>query len=157
LLALYCSYNISLLVQCMQAGLKFLAENAKKEGVNVLPSGLQFKVIASGPSSGRHPSVSTPCECHYSGTTITGQEFDSSFKRGQPAGMFCCPVDISHCSELPYMPCSAIWHIACWQLISSFCALPAVKSSACVRSLLCHVISSLRVCVFALLCCMLHY
>jgi FKBP-type peptidyl-prolyl cis-trans isomerase FklB len=91
----------------MQAGLKFLAENAKKEGVVVLPSGLQFKVVASGDASGRHPSVNTPCECHYSGTTITGQEFDSSFKRGQPAGLFCCPVGLPHCCELVCVSCSA--------------------------------------------------
>ncbi len=65
------------------AGEAFLAENAKKEGVNVLPSGLQYQVIAEG--NGKKPSATDRVQCHYEGTLIDGTVFDSSIKRGEPA------------------------------------------------------------------------
>lgn len=61
----------------------FLAENKKKEGVKTLPSGLQYKVIKAG--TGKKPKLSDPVTAHYRGTLIDGTEFDSSYKRGQPA------------------------------------------------------------------------
>ena len=64
-------------------GERFLAENAKKEGVKVLPSGLQYKVIA--PGTGKSPTTADTVTTHYRGTLIDGTEFDSSHKRGQPA------------------------------------------------------------------------
>ncbi|MGE5189241.1 MAG: FKBP-type peptidyl-prolyl cis-trans isomerase [Gemmatimonadota bacterium] len=64
-------------------GEAFLAENAKKEGVKTLPSGLQYKVLASG--SGPSPKATDTVETNYRGTLIDGTEFDSSYKRGQPA------------------------------------------------------------------------
>ena len=64
-------------------GEKFLAENAKKEGVKVLPSGLQYKVIT--PGTGRSPKATDTVTTHYKGTLIDGTEFDSSYKRGEPA------------------------------------------------------------------------
>ena len=67
------------------AGEKFLRENKEKEGVVELPSGLQYKVISSGPEGARSPNASSPCKCHYRGTLINGQEFDSSYKRNAPA------------------------------------------------------------------------
>eukprot|EP00752_Nemacystus_decipiens_P008296 g7416.t1 len=66
-------------------GKAFLAENKLKEGVVETPSGLQYKVLRSGKEGGKTPLVSTKCLCHYRGTTITGEEFDSSFKRGKPS------------------------------------------------------------------------
>lgn len=64
--------------------LEWLAENAKKEGVVVLPSGLQYKVLKAG--QGAHKATkSDRVECHYRGTLIGGAEFDSSYSRGQPA------------------------------------------------------------------------
>lgn len=66
-----------------QAGEKFLAENAKKEGVVVLPSGLQYEVLAEG--NGKKPSATDRVQCHYEGTLIDGTIFDSSIKRGEPA------------------------------------------------------------------------
>lgn len=66
-----------------EAGEKFLAENAKKDGVTVLPSGLQYEVIAAG--NGKKPSATDRVECHYEGTLIDGTIFDSSIKRGEPA------------------------------------------------------------------------
>ncbi len=64
-------------------GEKFLAENAKKEGVKVLPSGLQYKEIT--PGTGKSPKAADTVTTHYKGTLIDGTEFDSSYKRGQPA------------------------------------------------------------------------
>jgi FKBP-type peptidyl-prolyl cis-trans isomerase FklB len=64
-------------------GQAFLAENAKQEGVTVLPSGLQYKVITAG--TGKMPSSTESVTVHYRGTLIDGTEFDSSYKRGQPA------------------------------------------------------------------------
>ena len=65
------------------SGESFLAENAKKEGVTVLPSGLQYVVIAAG--NGKKPSATDRVQCHYEGTLIDGTIFDSSIKRGEPA------------------------------------------------------------------------
>ena len=65
------------------SGEAFLAANAKKEGVTVLPSGLQYEVIAVG--NGKKPSATDRVQCHYEGTLIDGTVFDSSIKRGEPA------------------------------------------------------------------------
>ena len=65
------------------SGETFLAENAKKEGVVTLPSGLQYQVITEG--SGKKPSATDRVQCHYEGTLIDGTIFDSSIKRGEPA------------------------------------------------------------------------
>ena len=64
-------------------GLKWLEENKGKPGVITLPSGLQYKVLKHG-SGVFHPTVNSPCECHYAGTLTDGTEFDSSYKRGEP-------------------------------------------------------------------------
>lgn len=66
-----------------EAGEKFLAENAKKEGVVVTASGLQYQVITEG--TGKQPSATDVVRCHYEGTLIDGTVFDSSYKRGEPA------------------------------------------------------------------------
>jgi FKBP-type peptidyl-prolyl cis-trans isomerase FklB len=64
-------------------GEAFLAENMKKEGIKTLPSGLQYKVIKEG--AGRTPKEADTVVTNYKGTLIDGSEFDSSYKRGQPA------------------------------------------------------------------------
>jgi FKBP-type peptidyl-prolyl cis-trans isomerase FklB len=64
-------------------GEAFLAENKKKEGVKILPSGLQYKVIKAG--TGKKPKADDTVTVNYRGTLINGTEFDSSYKRGQPA------------------------------------------------------------------------
>jgi len=66
-----------------EAGIKFLEENKDKEGVITLPSGLQYKVLEEGAGL-EHPTVSSPCDCHYAGKLLDGTEFDSSYKRGKP-------------------------------------------------------------------------
>ena len=65
------------------AGEAFLAENAKKEGVVTLPSGLQYQVLKEG--NGKRPSATDQVVCHYEGTLIDGTVFDSSYKRKEPA------------------------------------------------------------------------
>lgn len=65
-----------------QEGEAFLAANAKKEGVKVLPSGLQYKVLKSG--SGKSPKATDTVKTHYHGTLIDGTVFDSSVERGEP-------------------------------------------------------------------------
>jgi len=64
-------------------GKAFLAENAKKEGVTVTESGLQYIVLTKG--EGEKPVAKDTVEVHYKGSTIDGKEFDSSYKRGAPA------------------------------------------------------------------------
>jgi len=64
-------------------GEAYLVANKGKEGVVILESGLQYRVITSG--DGAIPKASDTVECHYKGTTIDGKEFDSSYKRGKPA------------------------------------------------------------------------
>eukprot|EP00929_Paragymnodinium_shiwhaense_P116790 TRINITY_DN866_c0_g2_i1.p1 TRINITY_DN866_c0_g2~~TRINITY_DN866_c0_g2_i1.p1 ORF type:complete len:683 (+),score=196.34 TRINITY_DN866_c0_g2_i1:75-2123(+) len=67
-----------------EEGEKFLAANKDKEGVVVLPSGMQYKVLKKGEGKA-HPTKDSPCECHYTGTLIDGTKFDSSYDRGAPA------------------------------------------------------------------------
>jgi FKBP-type peptidyl-prolyl cis-trans isomerase FklB len=66
-----------------EEGENFLAENAKKEGVVTLPSGLQYKVLREG--NGKKPCATDVVECDYEGTLINGQVFDSSYRRGEHA------------------------------------------------------------------------
>jgi FKBP-type peptidyl-prolyl cis-trans isomerase FklB len=66
-----------------EAGEKYLAENAKKDGVVTLPSGLQYKVLQEG--NGKKPNAKDSVKCHYEGFLIDGTVFDSSVQRGEPA------------------------------------------------------------------------
>ena len=65
-----------------EAGEKYLAENAKKDGVVTLPSGLQYQVFKQG--TGDKPKATDKIRCHYHGTLINGTVFDSSVDRGEP-------------------------------------------------------------------------
>ena len=67
----------------LAAGEAFLSENAKKEGIRVLPSGLQYRVIREG--SGAMPRTTDTVTVNYRGSLIDGAEFDSSYKRNKPA------------------------------------------------------------------------
>ena len=64
-------------------GEKFLAENAKKEGVTVTKSGLQYEVLVEG--TGKKPKATDTVRCHYEGRLLDGTVFDSSYKRNEPA------------------------------------------------------------------------
>ena len=65
-----------------QEGQAFLEENKNKEGVVVLPQGMQYLVLKEG--TGAQPSISDTVRAHYKGALLNGKEFDNSFKRGQP-------------------------------------------------------------------------
>ena len=66
-----------------EQGERYLAENAKKDGVVTLPSGLQYQVLREG--NGRKPKATDQVKCHYEGMLVDGTLFDSSIQRGQPA------------------------------------------------------------------------
>jgi FKBP-type peptidyl-prolyl cis-trans isomerase FklB len=66
-----------------ERGAKFLAENAKQQGVKVLDGGVQYKVLTAG--SGASPGATDTVSVHYTGKLINGEVFDSSVQRGQPA------------------------------------------------------------------------
>jgi FKBP-type peptidyl-prolyl cis-trans isomerase FklB len=90
-------------------GEKFLAENAKKAGVKTLPSGLQYKVIT--PGKGKTPKASDTVTVHYKGTLIDGTEFDSSYKRGEPASFPVSGVIPGWIEALQLMKEGAKWQL----------------------------------------------
>jgi len=93
-----------------KAGDAFLQENAKKEGVTVLPSGLQYKILKAG--NGKTPSNADSVVCHYRGTFIDGKEFDSSYKRGEPLTIKVQGGVIPGWSEaLKLMPVGSKWQV----------------------------------------------
>jgi FKBP-type peptidyl-prolyl cis-trans isomerase FklB len=69
----------------LKEGEKFLADNAKKEGVKTTASGLQYKVLKTGKADGKTPKASDSVKVHYHGTLLDGTVFDSSVQRGEPA------------------------------------------------------------------------
>ena len=79
-----------------EEGEKYLAENAKKDGVVTLPSGLQYQVIRQG--NGKKPTAKDQVKCHYEGFLIDGTVFDSSVQRGEPA-VFGLQQDIAGWTE----------------------------------------------------------
>lgn len=91
-------------------GEAFLAENAKKEGVTVLPSGLQYKILKAG--DGKIPASTDSAECNYIGTFIDGKEFDNSYKMGKPVVFKIQSGIIPGWSEaLKLMPVGSKWQI----------------------------------------------
>ena len=69
----------------MDAAKSFMANNAKAEGVKTLPSGVQYKIVTSGPADGTSPKKSDEVKVHYEGKLLSDEIFDSSFQRGAPA------------------------------------------------------------------------
>lgn len=92
-----------------QAGKEFLAENAKRSGVVVLPSGLQYEVLVEG--KGRKPKATDKVQCHYHGTLIDGQVFDSSIQRGTPAVFGVNQVIPGWVEALQLMPEGSRWKL----------------------------------------------
>jgi len=93
----------------MKTGEEFLAENAKKEGVVSLPSGLQYEVITMG--TGEKPLAHNTVTCHYHGTVISGEVFDSSVQRGQPASFPLNAVISGWTEALQLMPTGSKWRL----------------------------------------------
>lgn len=65
----------------------FMAKVAAEKGIHVLPSGLAYRIVRSGPEAGLKPQLSDEVKVHYEGKLENGQVFDSSYERGQPAAM----------------------------------------------------------------------
>ena len=93
----------------MKTGEEFLAENAKKEGVVSLPSGLQYEVITMG--TGEKPKAHNTVTCHYHGTVISGEVFDSSVQRGEPLEINVNGVIAGWIEALQLMPVGSKWKL----------------------------------------------
>ena len=91
------------------AGEKFLAENAKKEGVKTLEGGVQYKVIKEG--TGAIPADTSRVKVHYEGRTLDGKVFDSSYKRGEPSEFRCNQVIKGWTEALVHMPAGSVWEV----------------------------------------------
>ncbi len=87
----------------------FLAANKSKEGVVTLPSGLQYKILTAG--TGPKPMASDSVVCNYRGTLVNGTEFDSSYKRGQPATFGVSQVIKGWTEALQLMPVGSKWQL----------------------------------------------
>jgi FKBP-type peptidyl-prolyl cis-trans isomerase FklB len=87
----------------------FLDANKGKEGVVTLPSGLQYKILKAG--DGPKPAVTDSVVCNYKGTLIGGKEFDSSYKRGQPATFPVNGVIKGWTEALQLMPVGSKWEL----------------------------------------------
>ncbi|MBP6066275.1 FKBP-type peptidyl-prolyl cis-trans isomerase [Bacteroides sp.] len=92
-----------------EAGEKFLAENKTKEGVKTTPSGLQYKVITQG--TGAIPADTCEVKVNYKGTLIDGTEFDSSYKRNEPATFRANQVIKGWTEALTMMPVGSKWEL----------------------------------------------
>jgi FKBP-type peptidyl-prolyl cis-trans isomerase FklB len=101
--------RMALATKNKEAGDKFLAENKKKQGVVALPSGLQYRVIKAG--NGQKPKVSDTVVVNYRGTLINGEEFDSSYARGQPASFELANIIKGWQEVLPLMPVGSKWQV----------------------------------------------
>jgi len=90
-------------------GETFLAENKSKDGVKTLPDGLQYKVLTEG--NGPKPASTDTVTVNYRGTLINGKEFDSSYKRGQPASFPVTGVIKGWTEALQLMPVGSKWQL----------------------------------------------
>jgi FKBP-type peptidyl-prolyl cis-trans isomerase len=90
-------------------GEAFLAANKEKEGVVTLPSGLQYKIVNAG--TGPKPAASDSVSCNYRGTLVNDTEFDSSYKRGQPATFEVDRVIKGWTEALQLMPVGSKWQL----------------------------------------------
>ena len=85
-----CGPNKQVAADNLTAANTFLAKNGKAAGGVTLPSGLQYKIVQSGPVTGAKPQKGDEVKVHYEGKLLDGKVFDSSYERGAPAAM---PID----------------------------------------------------------------
>ena len=90
-------------------GEKFLAENAKKDGIKTLESGVQYKVIKEG--TGKIPADTSMVKVHYEGRTLDGNVFDSSYKRNAPIDLRANQVIKGWTDALVHMPAGSVWEV----------------------------------------------
>jgi FKBP-type peptidyl-prolyl cis-trans isomerase FklB len=93
----------------VKEGTEFLAANKTKEGVVTLPSGLQYKILKQG--TGPKPAATDTVVCNYRGTLLNGKEFDSSYKRGQPATFPLNRVIKGWTEAVQLMPVGSKWEL----------------------------------------------
>lgn len=93
----------------IEAGKKFMSDNAVKEGVISLPSGLQYKIITQG--NGEKPTISDKVKVHYKGSFIDGTVFDSSIERGEPLTFGLDSVIKGWTEVLQLMPVGSKWEV----------------------------------------------
>lgn len=98
-----------MLTNNLKAGREFLAENAKREKVISLSSGLQYEILKEG--SGEKPKATDKVKCHYHGTLLDGTVFDSSVQRGQPAIFGVNQVIQGWVEALQMMPVGSKWRL----------------------------------------------
>ena len=92
-----------------EAGEKFLAANAKKDGVKTLPSGVQYKVIKEG--TGAIPADTSLVKVHYEGRLLNDSIFDSSYKRGEPINLRCNQTIKGWTDAMVHMPAGSVWEV----------------------------------------------
>ena len=92
-----------------EEGEKFLAENAKKDGVKTLESGVQYKVIKEG--NGAIPADTSLVKVHYEGRLLNDSVFDSSYKRGEPITLRCNQTIKGWTDAMVHMPAGSIWEV----------------------------------------------
>jgi FKBP-type peptidyl-prolyl cis-trans isomerase FklB len=92
-----------------EEGKKFLDENKKRQGVVELPSGLQYEIITAG--TGEKPKATDTVKAHYAGSLINGQEFDNSYKRGEPLQIPVGGVIQGWVEALQLMPVGSKWKL----------------------------------------------
>jgi FKBP-type peptidyl-prolyl cis-trans isomerase len=116
LMALQNTMQKKMAEKAQQAGLankkegeEFLAANKAKEGVVTLPSGVEYKILTAG--TGPKPTAADTVVCNYKGTLINGKEFDSSYKRGQPATFPVGGVIKGWTEVLQLMPVGSKWQV----------------------------------------------
>lgn len=92
-------------------GEQFLADNAAREGVITLASGLQYEIVTAGEEDGDKPTTQSKVRTHYHGTFIDGKVFDSSYERGQPAEFPVSGVIAGWTEALQLMTKGAKWRL----------------------------------------------
>jgi len=93
----------------LKAGQTFLQTNKTKPGVVTLPDGLQYKIMKNG--TGQKPGLTDTVTVHYAGTLIDGTEFDSSYKRNEPATFPVAGVIPGWTEALQLMPVGSTWEL----------------------------------------------
>jgi FKBP-type peptidyl-prolyl cis-trans isomerase FklB len=92
-----------------EEGEKFLAANAKKDGVKTLPSGVQYKVLKEG--TGAVPADTSLVKVHYEGRLLNDSVFDSSYKRGEPITLRCNQTIKGWTDAIVNMPAGSVWEV----------------------------------------------
>ncbi len=105
----FASIQAQMLQKNKEEGEAFLAENKKNPKVVTLPSGLQYEILTQG--NGPKPKATDRVRCHYHGTLINGQVFDSSVERGQPAVFGVSQVIPGWVEALQLMPVGSRWKL----------------------------------------------